>query len=184
MLDQSAAVTHFRKAFNAWRLKIGGRVISVPTAADRRETFDPLTSKRDGDLLSDVFDDSIIDLDRRNDFINSTMLLKYHRRILDPPLSDDYVMLLPSRIYGYAMRNREYFPLNINLVNDITPDKVRSTAAGYKDLVLPPGHKTLLEAIVKNQVREPRQLCSGRDEDPDDFQMDVVKGKGKGLIIR
>ncbi len=183
MVDQSAAVTHFRKAFEKWRLKIGGRIIGVPTTADRRETFDPLPTKRDKDPLSDVFDDSIIDLDRRQDFVDSTMLLKYHQNILDPSLSDDYVMLLPFRVYGYAMLNRKYFPLNVNLVNDITLDQVQTTAAGYEDLILPDGHKRLLQAIVKNQVRDPQQLRSGRDEDPEDFQMDVVKGKGKGLII-
>ena len=183
MLDQNAAVTHYRKAFEKWRLKTGGRLIGVPTAADRREIFDPLPFKLDEDLLSDVFDDSIIDLDRRSDFVNTTTLLKYHRDILDPCLSDDYVMLLPYRIYGYAMLNRKWFPLNINMIEDLTPDHVRMTAAGYEDLVLPEGHKKLLQAIVKNQVRDPKQTCSEREENPDEFQMDVVKGKGKGLII-
>ena len=183
MLDQGAAVTHYRKAFEKWRLKIGGRLIGVPTAADLREIYDPLPFKPDEDLLSDVFDDSIIDLDRRSDFINTTTLLKYHRDILDPCLSDDYVMLLPYRIYGYAMLNRKWFPLNINMTDDLTPDHVRVTAAGYEDLVLPEGHKKLLQAIVKNQVRDPKQTCSGTEENSDKFQMDVVKGKGKGLII-
>ncbi|CAD6592025.1 MAG: hypothetical protein ASARMPRED_005917 [Alectoria sarmentosa] len=182
MLDQAAAVAHYRKAVEKWRLKIGGGVISVPTVADSREVFDPLPVKRDEDLSSDVFDDSIIDRDRRNDFVNSTTLLK-SRDIFDPSLSDDYVMLLPFRIYGYAMLNRKWFPLNINLISDITPDQVRTSAAGYEDLVLPEGHKKLLQAIVKNQVRDAKQISGGRGEDPDDFQMDVVKGKGKGLII-
>lgn len=182
MLDQAAAVTHYRKALDKWRLKIGGRTIGVPTAADRREVFDPLPIKRDEGLFSDVFDDSIIDLDRRSDFVNSTTLLG-RQYILDPCLSDDYVMLLPFRIYGYAMLNRKWFPLNINLVNDITPDQVRMTAAGYEDLVLPEGHKKLLQAVVKNQVGDPEQTSSRPEEDPDEFQMDVVKGKGKGLII-
>lgn len=182
MLDQAAAVTHYRKTLEKWRLKIGGRTIGVPTAADRREVFDPLPVKRDEDQFSDVFDDSIIDLDRRNDFVNSTTLLR-HQHILDPSLSDDYVMLLPFRIYGYAMLNRKWFPLNINLVSGITPDQVRMTAAGYEDLVLPDGHKKLLQAVVKNQVGDPERTSSGQEEDPDEFQMDVVKGKGKGLII-
>lgn len=182
MLDQAAAVTHYRKDLEKWRLKIGGRTICVPTAADRREVFDPLPVKRDEDPFSDVFDDSIIDLDRRNDFVNSTSLLR-HQYILDPSLSDDYVMLLPFRIYGYAMLNRKWFPLNINLVNDITPDQVEMTAAGYEDLVLPEGHKKLLQAVVKNQVGDLEQTSSRREESSDEFQMDVVKGKGKGLII-
>ena len=187
MLDQSAAVAHYRKTYDRWRLKIGGRVIGVPTAADRREVYDPLPVRRDESSLSlslsDVFDDSIIDLDRRKDFVNSTKLLSYHRDILNPSLSDDYVMLLPFRVYGYAMLNRKWFPLNINLVSNITSGQAQMTAAGYDDLVLPEGHKKILQAIVKNQVRDPKQIGSGQEEDPDEFQMDVVKGKGRGLII-
>ena len=183
MIDQSAAVTHFRKAFNRWKLRIGGRILSAPTEADCREVFDPLPVKRDEDVLSDVFDDSIIDLDRRKNFVNTTSLLKHHRSIRDPSLSDDYVMLLPFRVYGYAMLTRKWFPLNMKSIHDITPDQVQMTAAGYGDLVLPEGHNGLLQAIVKNNVRDPQQTCSRRDEDPDEFQMDVVKGKGKGLIV-
>ena len=183
MLDQSAAVAHYRKTYEGYRLKIGGRIIGVPTAADRREVFDPLPVKRDEQMFSDVYDDSTIDLDRRKEFINSTTLLGFHQNISDSSLSDDYVMLLPSRVYGYAMLNRKWFPLNINLVNDITPSQAHETAARYEDLVLPDGHKKLLQAIVKNKVRDPKQTCSGREEGLDQLQMDVVKGKGKGLII-
>lgn len=182
MLDQAAGATHYRKAIEKWRLKIGGGIISAPTEADPREVFDPLRVKRGEESYTDVFDDSSIDLKRRNDFINSTTLLRY-QNIRDPFLSDDYVMLLPLRVYGYAMLNRKWFPLNINLVSDISPDQVRTTAAGYHDLVLPDGHKKLLQAIVKNQVRDTKHTSDKRDEGPDDFQMDVVKGKGEGLII-
>ena len=179
MVDQAAAVTHYRKDIQKWRLRIGGRRIGVPSTADPREVFDPLPNE---ERPNDVFDDSIIDVDRRNKFIDSTTLLAY-RNILDSPLSDDYVMLLPYRVYGYAMLNRKWFPLNINMVQDIDPDQLQTTAAGYDDLILPPGHKKLLQAIVKNQVRSPTQISGKREEDPDEFQMDVVKGKGKGLII-
>ena len=179
MIDQAAAVPHYRRAYEKWRLKLGGRTIGVPTLADRREVLDPMPYNR---LLSDVFDDSVIDLDRRNEFINSTTLLGY-RNILDTSVCDDYVMLLPFRVYGYAMLNRKWFPLNLSLISDITPEQVKNTAAGYEDLVLPDGHKKLLQAVVKNQVAEPRQRPGEREEDPDEFQMDVVQGKGKGLII-
>ena len=183
MLDQSAAVTHYQKTIDRWRVKLGGTIISVPTTADRRETFDTLPVKHDEGKLSDVLDDSIIDLDRRNDFVNSTTLLKYHGDILDPSISDEYIMLLPFRVYGFGMLNRKWYPLNVNLVNDITPDEVRIAAARYDDLVLPDGHKKLLQAVVKNQVRDPSKTDARRGEESDQFQMDVVKGKGKGLII-
>ena len=183
MLDQSAAVAHYRKKYEGFRLKIGGRVVGVPTAADRREMFDPLPVQRNEQKFSDIFDDSIIDLERRRDFVNFTTLLSYHQDILEPSLSDDYIMLLPFRVYGYAMLSRKWFPLNINLVNDLSPGQVLMNAAGYEDLVLPEGHKKLLQAIVKNQVGDAKQESSGQKEDPDEFQMDVVKGKGRGLII-
>ena len=181
-MDQGAGVTHFRKTIPKWRLRIGGAILGVPTTADRRETFDPLPDRSDKDRFSDVFDDSIIDLDRRSDFVNSTTLLR-ERSILGSSLTEDYVILLPFRIYGYAMLNRRWFPLNINFVTDITPDQVRTTAAGYDDLVLPDGHKKLLQAVVKNQIRDPEQTAGKRDKNADEFQMDVVRGKGKGLII-
>ena len=178
-MDQAAAVTYYRKAFDRWRLKIGGGTIGVPTTANPREVFDPMPQEH---RLSDVFDDSIIDLDRRNEFVNSTTLLRY-RNIFETSICDDYVMLLPFRIYGYAMLNRKWFPLKMSLISDITPEQVKNTAAGYEDLVLPEGHKKLLQAVVKNQVTEPRQRSSKGEEELDEFQMDVVKGKGKGLII-
>ena len=183
MLDQSAAAAHYRKIYDRYRLKVGGGVIGIPTTADGREIFDPLPVKPNEQMFSDVYDDSIIDLDRRQEFVSSTTLLGFHQNILDPSLSDDQVMLLPVRVYGYAMLNRKWFPLNINLVSDITLGQAHITAARYEDLVLPDGHKKLLQAIVKNQVRDPKQTRSGRKGDFDEFQMDVVKGKGKGLII-
>lgn len=184
MIDQAAGVTHYRKAIENWRLKLGGGVIVVPTLPNPREVFDPLPVKQGQDPLTDVFDDHIMDLNRRDEFVDSTPLLGY-RDVLDPSLSvlEDYLMLLPFRVYGYAILNRKWFPLNINMVSDITPDQMQTTSKGYEDLVLPPGHKKLLQAIVKNQVRDPKQTSDEREEDSDKFQMDIVKGKGEGLII-
>ena len=184
MIDQAAGVTHYRKAITKWRLKLGGGVIVVPTLPNPREVFDPLPVKQGQDPLTDVFDDNIMDLNRRDEFVDSTPLLEY-RDILDPSRSvlEDYLMLLPLRVYGYAILNRKWFPLNINMVSDITPDQMQTTSKGYEDLVLPPGHKKLLQAIVKNQVRDPKQTSHEREEDSDKFQMDIVKGKGEGLII-
>ena len=182
MLDQASGATHYRKAIEKWRLKIGGGVIGAPTEADIREVFDPLPAKRGEEIVSDVFDDYVIDIDRRLDFVSSTTLLVY-LAISDPSLADEYVMLLPFRIYCYAMLNRKWFPLNINLIKDIPPDRALAPAAGYEDLVLPDGHKKLLQAIVKNQIRDSKQTSGDRKKDQDDFQMDLVEGKGRGLII-
>ena len=64
-----------------------------------------------------------------------------------------------------------------------SPDQVRLTAAGFEALVLPDGYKKLLRAIVKNHVRDAKKILSEQEENPEEFQMDRVKGKGKGLSI-
>ena len=120
MLDQTAGVTHYRKAIEKWRLDPGGGVILVPSLTNSREVFNTIPVKQGEGPSTDVFDDHIIDLNRRDEFVNSTTLLEY-RDILDPslPSADKYLMLLPFRVYGYALLNRKCFPININVVSDI-----------------------------------------------------------------
>ena len=178
MIDQASAVAHFRKKHYKWNLKLGGRYLSSPTNADRREIMIDAISSEDDDMLSDIFDDSIIDLERSNSFASSTTSLE-PQRIDGPCPSEDHLVLLPPRIYGYAMQNRKWYPFNINQVKGFTTDQTKATKMSYDDLVLPLGHKKLLQALIKNQVR---QLTHGNlsSENP---SMELVKGKGKGLII-
>lgn len=86
-------------------------------------------------------------------------------------------MLLPSRVYGYALLDRKWYPLNIDLVEDIEP----SSENGFDNLVLPGDHKRIMQALVKNHKRGTRSTFE-KAEYPD-FSMDLVRGKGKGLII-
>ena len=182
MIDQASAIENYRKSLHRWNMRIGGRVIVSPTEADSREIFDPMVVEDGYEMVSDVFDDSNIDLERRTEFLNSTNLL-HHRRLQDFPAPDDFVTLLPPRVYGYAMLNRKWFPLNINLIEDIPTNRTQSTGVGFDDLVLPPGHKKLLQALIKNQVRIPQSMHGAQKYGTEQFSMDVVKGKGKGLII-
>ncbi|KAH0536272.1 hypothetical protein FGG08_006833 [Glutinoglossum americanum] len=182
MIDQAAAAVNLRKHHDSWSLKLGGSTLSSPTAADAREGFDPLPEKTRDAWVTDVFDDSVLDLDRRNEFMGSTELLSYLTLRDFPPL-DDFKILLPPRIYGYAMHNRKWFPLDVSIIRDIPTDRGRNAAASYNDLVLPPGHKKLLQALIQNQVGPPKQKLDASAESEDSFSMDVVKGKGKGLII-
>jgi 2-phosphoglycerate kinase len=51
---------------------------------------------------------------------------------------------------------------------------------GFRQLVLPPGHAEVIEALIKT-----RKIPSKNSQGPrrETFTADVVKGKGKGLII-
>ncbi|KAF4631372.1 hypothetical protein G7Y89_g6766 [Cudoniella acicularis] len=180
IIDQARAVEYFRKKFYAWNIKFRGGAIAFPTRADKREVFDPVLEEKN--WITDVFDDSAFEEDRRNDFLRSTDQLEY-RTLQGPPLSDDYLELLPLRVYGYAMLHHRWFPFDINLVEDITEEQSQTIRSGFEDLVLPDGHRTLLQALIKNQVRAPKHTSDNSDDEMDEFSMDLVKGKGKGLII-
>lgn len=86
-------------------------------------------------------------------------------------LKDDDKRLLPARVFGFVLRLRTWAALSIRLVKDL-PRK----QDGFEQLVLPPGHRDLVRALVKTHSRGSRE--------EKEHQVDLVKGKGKGLIIR
>lgn len=51
---------------------------------------------------------------------------------------------------------------------------------GFRQLVLPPGHTEVIEALIKTRKVPGQNRVGGKRET---FSADIVKGKGKGLII-
>lgn len=178
MLDQATGVEHFIKNNYKWKLKLGGRLLFNPTEADSRETFDPLPEKQDNNWVTDVVDDSKFETDRRGEFLQSTELLNFHYPGKHG-FSDECLLLLPPRVYGYSLLDHKWFALDINSITDIPP---RSLTTSFEDLVLPRGHGILLQALIKNHVRVPRQSSDANDI-TEPVSLDIVAGKGKGLII-
>lgn len=179
MIDFELAVKHFRRNIKDWDVGLGAGVIEKATRADAREINEirPCPIK-DCRLCktTDIFDDFKLDLERRSRFLDSTRLLQY-RPYKNENLSNDQCMLLPPRVYGYALLDRKWYPLNIDLVEDIEPN----SANGFDDLVLPGDHKRIMQALVKNHNRGTRPTLE--NDEFSDFSMDLVRGKGKGLII-
>ncbi|KAI9773325.1 MAG: hypothetical protein M1840_007540 [Geoglossum simile] len=93
---------------------------------------------------------------------------------LQKKLEDD-AMLLPGVVPAFVLRNRKWAQLNIDLVQKIDRQK-----NGFDDLVLPPGHKRLVQALVQTHATGAR---SATGEPRSDHQVDLVRGKGKGCII-
>lgn len=60
----------------------------------------------------------------------------------------------------------------------------KDTKDGFNDLVLPDDHKQIVRALVKTHARGPRPTSSNKAESMlPSREIDLVKGKGKGLII-
>ncbi|KAG0636601.1 hypothetical protein HOY80DRAFT_1017349 [Tuber brumale] len=91
-------------------------------------------------------------------------------------LGDSLIILLPERIFGFVLRSRKWAPLDVTLMRDVP-----SRQEGFNSLVLPKGHRDLVEALVQTHSRGSRPT-SGTIYDKE-HEVDLVRGKGKGLII-
>ena len=107
---------------------------------------------------------------------NSTTIR--HRAYGKDALDTDQILLLPARVYGYSLLDRDWYPLNIDRVEDTET----STHNGFDDLVIPGDHKRTMQALVKHHTRGPRPT-SGKDRSATNLSVDFVRGKGRGLII-
>ncbi|GAP92133.1 putative TOB3 [Rosellinia necatrix] len=81
-------------------------------------------------------------------------------------LSDEYYALCTPIIKGFSLKLKEWVYLNVDGVADIKWD-----GDAYKQLVLPHDYKRLIWAFVAAQLSH-----------IDDFD-DIIKGKGKGVIM-
>ncbi|KAI4262402.1 MAG: hypothetical protein L6R42_002424, partial [Xanthoria sp. 1 TBL-2021] len=86
-------------------------------------------------------------------------------------LSEDQLILLPYRVQGYSLRS---LPLNIDHLSDTANDDApESASSDFDDLVIREEYKRAVKALVKSHSLSPGNR----------HQVDLVRGKGKGLII-
>ncbi|KAK6217809.1 hypothetical protein LQW54_003096 [Pestalotiopsis sp. IQ-011] len=81
------------------------------------------------------------------------------------------IELLPGMVPAFALRNRKWVLLNISQLKPVEQNNE------WDNLVLPPGHREMVQAMVETHTRD---MQFGRDSKPG---MDLVKGKGRGCII-
>ena len=93
----------------------------------------------------------------------------------DSKLIEEDYLVCPCWVYGYVLRSRKWVKLDVSLVEDI-----EKRGSGFDSLVLPDGHKETLLALVQTHSKVTK-LENGLQVES--RQMDLVRGKGKGLII-
>ncbi|XDG07175.1 hypothetical protein ABKA04_006790 [Annulohypoxylon sp. FPYF3050] len=91
----------------------------------------------------------------------------------------DFIRLLPGAVPGFVLRSRKWVHLDVNVLkwSAVSNDQVDvnpTDTAGWKDLVLPPGYKDIVLAMVKNHTAGTRILNNGLRQTP---EVDLVKGK-------
>ena len=121
-------------------------------------------------------EDPAFDDELRTDFIDKTTLLK--ERPYQDRLSNKVLSLLPPRVYGFSLLDRKWCAFDLMKVEDI-----KNSGQGFENLVLSDDHKKIMQALVQNHMNSPAPLSSQISNTVRDFSMDVVRGKGKGLIV-
>lgn len=172
----------------------GGGVLETPTEEDSDEVVDGIgVSYDDVDAMRSYW----------KSWIPDNPLLQPQQ---PGDLSPESYRLFPATVYGYVLLSRKWCesmvhkpqksklkisfnhvhipdPLDIELVSEV-PTPRSGDGDGFDKLVLPRGHKDIVRALVKTHARK---VISGSESGPVNInslrEFDLVKGKGRGLII-
>ncbi|RAK75169.1 P-loop containing nucleoside triphosphate hydrolase protein, partial [Aspergillus fijiensis CBS 313.89] len=92
-------------------------------------------------------------------------------RASDDALSDDDFVIMSYRVFGFSLRSRKWG------MPQPCPEIVKFRETAFDQLVLEEGHKKMLLSLVAQHYRDKESPTAANE------QVDIVRGKGKGLII-
>ncbi|KAL1867904.1 hypothetical protein Daus18300_006179 [Diaporthe australafricana] len=90
--------------------------------------------------------------------------------------SRDLLHLLPGAAYAFALRNRKWVKIDLKNLRTVKQED------NWDDLILPPGHKDMVQAMVENFTST--GSAAGGIGSRDDYDMDLVPGKGLRTPIK
>ena len=151
--------------------------LTISDFPDPRETLEFLDPecRREG-----CHENTAIYKDYEMDHKSKEAVVKAFRADWEPGESEDVMqeadlVICPKSVYGYVLRSRKWVNLDVSLLEDINVH-----SGGFDSLELPKGHKETLLALVETHSRGGRV---DTNQVPGKRQIDLVRGKGKGLII-
>lgn len=124
-----------------------------------------------------IFSDYEIDNKERGTFRESK---KHLFEFIDDEenLTPEHRVLLPSKVHGFVLRTRKWATFDIDLISH--PDYI----SGWPQLVIDEDNKKTVLALVDNHERPgPEGDMPARQNDHVLSSVDLVQGKGRGLII-
>ncbi|RAH41704.1 uncharacterized protein BO95DRAFT_517751 [Aspergillus brunneoviolaceus CBS 621.78] len=125
-------------------------------------------------------DEDPIGIIKIKDFIAQNKLLTTDTRYLDDNpenVPEEDLILFPNRVFAFVLKDRKWAVIDLNYVDlDAGADKPKDR--GWNSLVLPLGHKKMVQSLVQAHFRHRREEALDRNS-----QADLIRGKSKGLII-
>ncbi|KAG8361833.1 hypothetical protein FVEN_g278 [Fusarium venenatum] len=134
----------------------------------------------DGVIL-DLFDREI-DQKAMEDFVSTHQHEIGLERLSSDPLSNEVLQLLPHWVPAYFFRTRTYHRVYVSQIEEIDKSDIARDNS-FESLVIPDGHRKLLVGLVRNLVIEQDPESNRQDNSKTATQIDIVRGKGQGLII-
>ncbi|KAL6904149.1 hypothetical protein GGI43DRAFT_399718 [Trichoderma evansii] len=176
---------------NSWQPKVEsiiGRDLGQSSSSDDKDAHSCLGACCKGDY---VYADAYIEKKRYEEYaagimpnpeeLNIEPPVAIHPRSLKEltaakdSLTDDDLLIMPYRVFGFVLRSRKWAKLDLKYLTPVDEGLKKKTA--FDQLVLPTGHKDIVHCLVAQHFRDKAARVSDNEE------VDIVRGKGKGLII-
>lgn len=93
-------------------------------------------------------------------------------------LRDEDLVLLPKRMFAYALRERRFMPIDLNLLKPI-----RREVGVFENLRIHGDYKDVVRSLVMSHFRKKqleRRYVDAATEGPG---QDLIQGKGRGLVV-
>lgn len=129
----------------------------------------------------EIYNDDWVDAEGMGDIIFKDHFLSQYTSAVDntqmdaDTIADDDLILLPERICGFDLHRRRFAIFDIKRL-----ESVALQTEGWNDLKLLRGHKAMVQAQVQNHFAEKSSRARHQSQRSD---LDLVRGKGEGLII-
>ncbi|KAK4448913.1 hypothetical protein QBC34DRAFT_300198 [Podospora aff. communis PSN243] len=194
---ESPVVVDFEAAFAIDRIKNGWKPdLETLIGSGSDEAADTKMCEADCCISDTIYDDSYVEALRNKEFMGSLLpksredmpsVLVVPRPInnknTEDGLTEDDLAIMSHRVFGFVLRSPQ---LDLTYLTDIQPSLFQYSNTGDDDnetdqtsfdrLVLPDGHKDMILSLVTQHFRDKESAKNETD-------LDIVRGKGKGLIL-
>lgn len=114
------------------------------------------------------------------DFLKSNRFFQSLEEDEEPILGDEELCLLPKKLVGYALRDREFVNVEMRSLRPLT-----SQRNVWKMLKIDANNRTMVQSLVKEHFRKKDALKEAQNsrkvEEVEMANQDAVRGKGAGL---
>lgn len=100
----------------------------------------------------------------------------YNKKLKSPTFTADDLLLLPNRIFGYALRERKFFQADLRFLRGLQTD-----IDSFDSLKIDPNHIRIVQAVVASHFQ--RKAMEELPEFMTMIDQDLIRGKGRGLVI-